>query len=156
PDKPNEDGVVVTADMAAVLDGATVRTDTGCIHGVPWFVSNLAGALVKNNQLSPSDALKAAITDTAHAHRDTCDLNHPGTPSAAVAVVQVRDDYLQYLILGDVTLVIDTIDGLRIMTDNRVNATATTERAAANALPNNSPEKATVLAKMKHAELASR
>ena len=40
PDKPNEDGIVVTADMAAILDGATVRTDTGCIHGVPWFVGN--------------------------------------------------------------------------------------------------------------------
>jgi hypothetical protein len=111
PDKPNEDGVVVTADMAAVLDGATVRTDTGCIHGVPWFVANLARSLVKNNQLSPTDALRAAITEIAIAHRDTCNLHHPGTPSAAVAIVQARDDYLRYLVLGDVTLVIDTIDG---------------------------------------------
>ncbi len=84
PDKPNEDGVVVTADMAAVLDGATVRTDTGCIHGVPWFAGNVARSLAGHHNDLPADALAAAISETAAAHRDTCDLNHPGTPSAAV------------------------------------------------------------------------
>jgi hypothetical protein len=37
-----------------------------------------------------------------------------------------------------------------------VNATAIAERAVADALPNDSPEKATALARMKHAELAAR
>jgi hypothetical protein len=156
PDKPNEDGVVVTADMASVLDGATVRTDTGCIHGVPWFVENLAGALVKNKDLPPGDALAAAISETAITHCRTCDLKHPATPSAAIAIVQVRDETLRYLVLGDVTLVIETADGLTIVTDNRVNATATAERAAADALPHGSPEKAAALVRMKHAELAAR
>jgi len=55
----------VTANMAAVLDGATVRIDTGCIHGVPWFVENLAGALVKHKEVSPANALTAAIAETA-------------------------------------------------------------------------------------------
>ena len=156
PDKPNEDGVVVTANMAAILDGATVRTDTGCIHGVPWFVEHIAGALVKHAELSPADALAAAITETAVTHRETCDLEHPGTPSAAVAIAQVYDDLLRYLVLGDVTLVIDTTDGLHVITDDRVNNTATAERAAADALPNGSPEKTAALIRMKHAELAVR
>ena len=157
PGTPNEDGVVVTANMAAVLDGATVRTDTGCIHGVPWFVENLAGALVKHEQeISPANALTAAIAETAAAHRDTCDLNHPGTPSAALAIAQARDDFLRYLVLGDVTLAIETTDGLRIITDNRVDSTATAERAVADALPDGSPEKAKALIRMKHAELAAR
>ena len=148
--------MVVTADMAAVLDGATVRTETGCVHGVPWFVENLAGSLVRNKQLSPADSLAAAIEETAAAHRDTCDLKHPGTPAAALAIVQAHEDSLRYLVLGDVTLVIDTDDGLRIVTDNRVDATASAERAAADALPAGSAEKADALVRMKHAELAAR
>jgi hypothetical protein len=148
--------VVITADMAAILDGATVRTDTGCIHGVPWFVENLAGSLVKYKELSPADALAAAIKETADAHRDTCDLEHPGTPSAALAIAQAHQDSLRYLVLGDVTLAIETTDGLRIITDNRVDSTAKSERAAADALPNGSPEKTEALVRMKHAELAAR
>jgi hypothetical protein len=70
--------------MAAVFDGATVRTDTGCIHSVPWFVENLTGSLVKHQESSPADALTAAITETAAAHRDTCDLNHPGTTTGPI------------------------------------------------------------------------
>jgi hypothetical protein len=156
PDKPNEDGVVATADMAAVLDGATVRTATGCIHGVPWYVENLAGALIKHKELPPAEALAEAIAETAAAHRDTCQLDHPGTPSAALAVIQAHQDSLRYLVLGDVTLVIETTDGLRIVTDNRVSATASTERAAADALPTGSPEKTEALVRMKYAELAAR
>jgi hypothetical protein len=156
PDKPNEDGIVVTADMTAVLDGATVRTDTGCIHGVPWFVENLVGSLAKHKDLLPAEALAAAIAETAQAHRGVCNLDHPGTPAAAVAIVQAHGDYLRYLVLGDVTIVVEENDGLRIITDNRVDATATEERAAADALPSGSPEKAEALIRMKHAELAAR
>src|SRR5262249_37272883 len=156
PDEPNEDGLVVTADMVTVLDGATVRTATGCIHGVSWFVKNLAGSLAKSKDLPPSEALVHAIAETAAAHQDTCDLQHPATPSAALAIVQARGDSLRYLVLGDVTLVIETNDGLRIITDNRVNATGTEERQAADALPVGSPEKTEALVRMKHAELAAR
>ena len=50
----------------------------------------------------------------------------------------------------------ETNDGLRIVSDNRVNATANAEREAADALPVGSPEKAKALVRMKHAELAAR
>ncbi len=142
--------------MAAVLDGATVRTDTGCIHGVPWFVETLSKALVKYAERSPADALTAAITETAAAHSETCDLDHPATPSAAIAIAQAHGDYLRYLVLGDATLAIDMTDGLRIITDDRVEQTALAERAAANALPTGSPEKVEALVRMKHTELAAR
>ena len=104
----------------------------------------------------PADALAAAIRETAAAHRDTCDLNHPGTPSAAVAIAQAHDDFLRYLVLGDVTLAVETTGGLLIITDNRVDSTATAERAAADALPTGSSEKADALIRMKVAELAAR
>jgi hypothetical protein len=68
----------------------------------------------------------------------------------------VHGDYLRYLVLGDITILIEESDGLRIVTDDRVNATAAAERATADALPAGSPEKAEALVRMKHAEQAVR
>jgi hypothetical protein len=33
--KPSEDRALVGPNLLVIVDGATVRTDTGCIHGVP-------------------------------------------------------------------------------------------------------------------------
>jgi hypothetical protein len=141
--------------MIVVLDGATARTDTGCIHGVAWYVRHLSDAIIGHPALPPADALALAIVQTANQHRD-CDLNHPGTPSAAVAIAQARTGVLRYLVLGDVTMIVETPDGLQVITDDRVSHTARAERAAADALPNGSPRKAQALVRMKHAELAAR
>jgi len=101
--------------------------------------------------------LAEAIKDTAALHRGTCDLEHPGTPSAAVGILQERRGALRYLLLGDVTLVLKRMtDDIRVLTDNRISATALTERAVANALPNGSPEKDQALVRMKQTELTSR
>jgi hypothetical protein len=70
----------------------------------PVVCGNLAGSLVKHQETSPADALTGAITETAAAHGNTCDLDHPGTPSAALAIAQVHGDALRYLVLGDVPL----------------------------------------------------
>jgi hypothetical protein len=158
PDAPNEDAFFISADSdtVAIFDGATARTDTGCIHGVAWFVQSLANALTGHAHLAPAKALAAAISHTAAQHRVTCDLTHPGTPSAAVAIVQARRRTLRYLLLGDVTLVLDLGHGIRVLTDNRVHATARTERQAADDLPSGSPEKAQALVRMKQAELTAR
>jgi hypothetical protein len=156
PDVPSEDRAVVGPNLLVVLDGATVRTETGCIHDVAWYADHLAAAIVDNATLGPVEALGAAIRQTADRHRETCDLNHPGTPSAAVAIVQVRDRVLRYLVLGDVTIVLDLGDQEVIVTDDRVSRTAVAERAAADVLPTGSPEKAEALVHMKRAELAAR
>jgi hypothetical protein len=158
PDVPNEDAFIVSPDGAtvAIFDGATVRTSTGCIHGVAWYTHSLADALAKHARLTPAKALAAAITDTAARHRNTCDLTHPGTPSAAVGIVQARRKTLRYLLLGDVTLVLDLGHGIRVLTDSRVHATASAERQAADNLPSGSPEKAQALVRMKHAEITAR
>jgi hypothetical protein len=158
PQAPNEDAYCVSAgtNTVAIFDGATARTDTGCIHGVAWFVHSLADALRDHASLTPAKALAAAITHTARRHQHTCDLSHPGTPSAAVAIVQARRKSLRYLMLGDVTIVLDLGHGIRLLTDNRVNATARAERLAADDLPSGSPEKTRALVRMKQAELAAR
>jgi hypothetical protein len=158
PQAPNEDAFFVSADgdTVAIFDGATARTGTGCIHGVAWYTHSLADALAGHARLTPDKALAAAITDTAARHRHTCDLAHPATPSAAVAIVQARRKSLHYLLLGDVTLVLDLGHGIRVLTDNRVHATARAERQAADELASGSPEKAQALVHMKHAELTAR
>ena len=158
PQAPNEDAFFVSADgdTVAIFDGATARTGTGCIHSVAWYTHSLAGALAGHARLTPAKALAAAITDTAARHQHTCDLAHPGTPSAAVAIVQARRRSLHYLLLGDVTLVLDLGHGIRVLTDSRVHATARAERQAADELPSGSSEKAQALVRMKQAELTVR
>lgn len=156
PSRANEDSTASGPDIFVLLDGATARTGTGCIHGVSWFAGHLAEGIKDHAPLGPAGALAAAISRTADLHRDTCDLSHPGTPSAAVAIVQVTGSTMRYLVLGDVTVVIDSTDGMQVVSDQRVSQTAAAERAAADAMHASDPEKAAALVRMKHAELAAR
>lgn len=156
PGAVNEDSTAAGGDVLVVLDGATVRTDSGCIHGVAWFAAQLGEAIKDHAFLGLTGALAAAISWTAERHRGTCDLSHPGTPSAAVAIVQVDGDVLRYLVLGDVTVVIDADSGLRVVSDQRVSQTAPVERAAADAMLATDPGKTATLVRMKRAELAAR
>ena len=156
PGRANEDSTATGPDIFVLLDGATARTETGCVHGVSWFAGRLAEGIKERARLGPAGALAAAISRTADLHRDTCDLSHPGTPSAAVAIIQVTGRIMRYLVLGDVTVVIDSVDGIRVVSDQRVSRTAAAERAAADAIPAGDPEKAAALVRMKHVELAAR
>jgi hypothetical protein len=99
--------------------------------------------------------LSAAIGHVAALHPD-CDLSHPGSPSAAVAITRVTDDGLEYLVLGDITLVMRTEDTLTVIVDNRVSATAAAERRRADRHPIGSVEKHDALRAMKYVELAAR
>lgn len=155
-DAPNEDFAAFQDGTVVVLDGLTARTESGCVHGVPWFVRQLAAAVLRHAHSGPADALRRAITETAARHGATCDLQHPGTPSAMVAIVQEAGDRLRYLVLGDATVLLDRPAGIDVVTDGRVQGTAAAERAAADALPLGSPEKRRALVRMKHAEIAAR
>jgi hypothetical protein len=157
-DRSNEDWVAVTSDLAVVLDGATARTDTGCIHGVAWYTRKLgagiiAAAAVQSRPLT--EVLADTIRDVTALHPD-CDLTHPGTPSAATAIVRLEGETLRYLVLGDITVVLDTTSDLTVVRDDRVSQTAATERARSDQFPIGAPEKQAALVEMKHAELAAR
>jgi hypothetical protein len=158
PGRPNEDWALVSSDLAVVLDGATARTDTGCVHGVAWYAHQLGAAIVANTAIRASNLASGvayAIDQVARLHPQ-CDLNHPGTPSAAVGVARATGAYLEYLVLGDVTVAVETAAGMTVVTDDRVSRTAQPERAEAERLPIGSPEKAAALLAMKHGELAVR
>ena len=86
-DRPNEDFAGLTSTAAVLLDGAGLSgTATLCRHGVAWYSKTLGGALLSrlasDDELDLRHVLAEAIDQTANAHRDTCDLDDPGTPSA--------------------------------------------------------------------------
>lgn len=158
PGRANEDWAFTTPNVIAVMDGATARTDTGCKHGVAWFSNQLGAAVVRrasDPDESLTDALAGAIADVAALHPG-CDLTHPGTPSAAAAVVRVAGDTIEYLVLGDVTVVAEVGGGVQSVSDDRVSQTAAAERAEADRYPIGSPEKQAAMLRMKHVELAAK
>ncbi|MGH3867232.1 MAG: hypothetical protein ACRDQ4_14030 [Pseudonocardiaceae bacterium] len=154
----NEDWTAATPDLAVMLDGATVRTETGGRHGAAWCARKLGAAIIGHAAVWSwplGQILADAIRDVAALHAE-CDLTHPGTPSAGVAIVRHEGDLLRYLVLSDVTVVMDTAAGLDVISDQRVSATAPAERSAADRRLIGSPAKASALLRMKHAELAAR
>jgi hypothetical protein len=87
----NEDFIAATARAVVVVDGASVPPElgTGCGHGTAWFARQLGTQLLAllstEADHSPADSLAQAISGVAALHADTCDLSHPGSPSATVA-----------------------------------------------------------------------
>lgn len=158
PATPSEDWFSVTSDLIVVLDGATVRTDTGCRHGLPWYVHTLGAVLMQLAQVDYHlrDLLACAISRVAVLHEDACDLSHPGTPSAAVGIVRTRRGIQERLVLGDITVVTETDTDLWAVSDSRVSRTAAELRAEADLHPLGSPEKSVAIQAMKPHELAAR
>lgn len=156
PNKANEDAVAAADGLLVVADGATSRTETGCIHGVAWYAHHLVEAVAKHSKETPPAALAMAIRDTAEAHVDTCDLDSVATPNAAVAIVQDDGGDIRFLALGDVAVIVESAEGVNVVVDDRVSHTALAERAIADALETGSPQKAAALVAMKQAELAAR
>jgi len=154
----NEDWFSASPHLVVVLDGATARTNTGCTHGISWYAAHLGSALSQgaaDANLSLKDVLAAGIESVAALHPQ-CDLTHEGTPSAAVAMVRLQDGWVDYLVLGDVSIVLDTSAGISAVSDERVSQTAPIERRIADGYSIGSVEKSEALVRMKHAELAMR
>jgi hypothetical protein len=155
-DQANEDAAAFADGFLAVADGATSRTETGCVHAVAWYARHLVDAAVCHAQATPADALALAVRDTAGAHADTCDLASVATPNAAVVIVQADGNVVRFLALGDVAVIVESTAGINVVVDDRVSRTALAERAMADALAAGSPEKTAALVTMKRAELAAR
>ncbi|MFC7245167.1 hypothetical protein ACFQO7_22045 [Catellatospora aurea] len=154
-DKPSEDWAHASSGLLVTLDGATARTDTGCVHGVHWYAARLGAALVDfgaDSAMDLTEVLRRAIIRVAAEH-PSCDLTHPGTPSAGVALLRADG---RYLVLGDVTIAGTGGDGPIVLVDPRVEQTARPERDEVDRHLIGTPEKAAALIPMKRAELAAR
>jgi len=112
--------------------------------------------ILGNLPLGVSEALTAAIEQTAHAHKTECDLSNPATPAAAVAMVRFGSTNVSYLVLSDTTVILDRSNGLEVVTDTRLNLSAAEERRLVDSFPSGSPEKSAALIEMKKAEISVR
>lgn len=122
PARTNEDFASVALPASGqggalvVLDGVTPpRGETGCLHSVHWYTARLGGALTELTVSLPdvplADTLARAITRTAEAHAHSCDLSHPRTPQATVVVARWSAEAVEYLILSDSALLVESPDG---------------------------------------------
>lgn len=123
----NEDLVIASNHFALVLDGAShaAGVDTGCIHDVPWLVrqlgSQVADTLLNDPAISLPDALATAIDGVRSRHADTCDLDNPDSPSATVALLRLRSDVVDYLVLADSPVILrHTNSDVEPIRDDRV------------------------------------
>ena len=78
----------------------------------------------------PNDALASAIQAVASLHADTCQLDHPGGPSASVALLREADQTVDYLVLADSTILLDEPAGIQVISDDRLAQVAVAEHSA--------------------------
>ncbi|MCG6494898.1 protein phosphatase 2C domain-containing protein [Kitasatospora sp. A2-31] len=156
---PNEDWVAATPTLAMVLDGlSTVGLDTGCRHGVPWYVAQLGSHLVASLATPDcplTDGLAKALDQVAALHPE-CDLSNPGTPSATVSVLRAGVDQFEYLVLADSPIVVERGGGYEVFTDLRVDTVVPELRAETERFTTGSPEHAESLRRMVTAQRLTR
>jgi hypothetical protein len=132
----NEDFIAATTQLVILLDGASVPEglETGCRHGTAWYVARLGTRLLEELTSQPgqllTDALATAIHGVAGLHADTCELDHPGAPSAALALLREADETVDYLVLADTTILLDATSDFLVVSDDRLAQVAVTEHSA--------------------------
>ena len=147
----NEDFIAATPGVVVVIDGASVPAGlgTGCRHGTAWFAhrlgTQLLALLTTQADHSPADSLAQAITDVAALHADTCDLDHPGSPSTTVAILREQPEAVDYLVLGDPTILLEEPTGLRDLTDDRLEHVAAVQHALTDTVARHRLRRAAVL-----------
>ncbi len=114
--RPNEDFVGAVPEIVVLLDGAGIPgTEEVCCHGVSWYSRTLGGTLLasmaREGRTDPVQALADGIDRVAAQHRHTCDIAHPNSPQASVAMIKFEDDRADYLVLADAFVVLDRVDG---------------------------------------------
>ncbi|MGW1267706.1 integrase [Streptomyces sp. NPDC002491] len=157
PGQQNEDFAAVAAGAAVLLDGAGVAgAETGCTHGVAWFSSTLGGLLLSTitaHSARPlADCLADSIRVVRSLHEDSCDLTHRASPTSTVIAVRVGAGALEYLVLGDSTVLLADKDGkATAVTDQRLDKVGKRLRGPVDDLPTGSHEHAAALAEYRDA-----
>ncbi|MEU1884852.1 hypothetical protein [Micromonospora sp. WMMD987] len=110
PGRANEDFAGAVPAGLVLVDGAGGIADTAqvCHHGVTWYATRLGGALL--GALSLGDSLRGVLAGgierVTDEHRDTCDVAHPVSPFAAVAMLRFVGGRVEHLVLGDAVAVL--------------------------------------------------
>jgi hypothetical protein len=123
--RPNEDFVGAVPRAMVLLDGAGIPgTGSVCRHGVAWYAHTLGASILGQLSLAAGEDLTTALADAighvAGHHRHTCDLPSPISPQAAVAILRRVEDRVDFLVLADVFVVLDSSTGEpHVITDPR-------------------------------------
>lgn len=131
PDRPNEDRLRSGDRWTLVLDGAGryPGRDGGCVHPVTWVVEHLADhvqeQLAGDLDVGLVEVTREAIRRTMADHGPACDLTDPLSPGAALALVRLRDDLVEWLVLADCAVAINQVDAdPLVIVDDRVDRLA--------------------------------
>ncbi|GAA3809314.1 protein phosphatase 2C domain-containing protein [Streptomyces phyllanthi] len=157
PGRENEDFTAAAPGAAVLLDGAGVAgAETGCVHGVAWFSGTLGALLIRAVTADPArslaDCLADSIGEVRSLHGDTCDLTYRASPTSTVVAVRAREGELEYLVLGDSSLLLAERDGgTAVVTDQRLDEVGKRLRGPVDELPTGSPEHAAALAEYRDA-----
>ena len=119
PGKAQSEDLVQAVDAAAWLfDGASAHDDADACtdHDASWFVCQLSQALASELSRPPDrdlrDVLAIAIGRVSTLHTQLCPQVPAGHgPSATAVIVRRREQALEYLVLGDSTLLVQTGEG---------------------------------------------
>jgi hypothetical protein len=119
PGKAQSEDLAQAVDAAAWLfDGASAHDDADACtdHDASWFVCQLSQALTSELHRLPDrdlrNVLAAAIGEVSSVHTRLCPQVPAGHgPSATAVIVRRRKQALEYLVLGDSTLLVQTADG---------------------------------------------
>ena len=112
------DSAVWVLDGASALDGARC-----CERDAAWYVRRLSAALadVLTEECPLEDALAVAIASVATEHRAACPQpDERAGPSATVAIVRSREAQIDWLVLGDSSLLVETDQGVSHHSDKRL------------------------------------
>ncbi|MER6824965.1 integrase [Streptosporangium sp. NPDC000563] len=146
----NEDFFGATPDAYVLLDGAgtPAGTETGCVHGVGWYVRSLGSTLLAGMTQDTgtlTEILANGIKAVASLHHFLCDLTHPGSPSATVIMVRRVAGNLDFLVLSDSVLLLDVVGEQEptVVCDDRVNRIGRAHRSAMDSLAHGSAEHVT-------------
>lgn len=161
PERVNEDWVAATPNAVIVLDGVTAPrvAKQGCQHPVAWFTQQLGGRLLMllAEDLAMPEVLALAIDQVVALHQNTCDLTSPGVPAAAVAMIRRRENgLLDYLVLADTVIVLDTETEMRVVSDPRVEDAAPEALAATRVEAIGTSEHQAAVARMSVEQLKKR
>jgi hypothetical protein len=124
----NEDLVGVLGPYAWLLDGTSPRGRSCCDRDGAWYVQRLSGALaaaLTGDSRDLQDALEAALAILAKEHAAGCgSANQAAGPSATVLIVRQEDSQLDFLVLGDSALLLETGQGVSHHSDKRLTSVA--------------------------------
>lgn len=125
----NEDLVHAGPASTWLLDGASVPRGlvSCCERGAAWYVACITQALKDALETCPDvelrTAVATAIDEVRLQHRAACGVASPAVgPSATLALVRSRGQLLDWLVLGDATLLLNTGEEVVHISDGRLAA----------------------------------